>query len=161
MEHLSLCNPDMESLRKVAARNIAAALAQRGINEPALIKLGMAGGTAHRVFTGQNLTLDVLDQLATAIKIPAWALLHPDYNASEPLIVRSAAQMEAEVERLVRERIRPLAALIGGLSDTEEPRPDGRSAALPYPDGPATTGKPSGRPTAPTASTSKEKTRKR
>lgn len=138
------CNPDVESLQKTLARNLRAIQTARRITEPDLISLGVPAGSAHRGATpgGQNMQLATLAKWAKALKVPAWALLHPDFQPETAFTVMSAEELEAEITRQVRERLQPLSALIGGLSDTEEPRPDGRSVALPYPDGPATAGKP-------------------
>lgn len=144
MEHFLGCNPFVESLPKLLARNARSIRDARELTEADLVLLGVPAGSAHRGTTsgGQNMKLETLAKWAKALKTPAWALLHPDFRADNPLTIRTEAEIEEEVTRRLREMLKPLGPMIGGLLGTEEPRPDGRSVALPYPDGPATEGKP-------------------
>ncbi len=130
----------MNSLREIVARNLAAALYRERLKQPGLVRLGIPAGTAHRIMTGQNMTLHVLEKAANAVRSEAWELLHPRFDANRPLLVKHADEWEREVKRRVEEAFGPLASLIGALRDQTKPgtavRYDGESAT----DSPPATG---------------------
>lgn len=89
MERRPGFNPGMEledlpdGLAKTLAINLRALKTAREVSEGKIARSGgIATGSVHRATHGQNVTLDVLDGLAAAFGLPAWALLHPDLNPS-------------------------------------------------------------------------------
>jgi len=124
----------MLPIKLLLARNVRAVLDREGLKQPDLIPLGIPGGTGHRILTGHNVRIETLEAVARAINTPAWQLLHPEFDAEQPLIVQSAVEREAEVARRVRETLSPVAAIIGALRDEQRTGHVGRNAGQSYPD---------------------------
>lgn len=166
MERVSAFNPNVEPLRKVFARNAKAILGQQEIRRPKLVSgKRISDGTADRVLNaenGQNVTLDTLEKWAARLNAPAWQLLHPDFDVTNPLIVASVSEMEAEVVRRVKAALEPFIKMYGEKVDEQEStRPDGRSPAKPFGNLQAPKGKPSDDRADDDQTAGKAKTRKR
>lgn len=151
MEPFLRSNPDMEEpLAELIVRNGSAAAKMRGLGHAKLLKAGLSDGTANRL-TGkrpegekkrQNMTLDVVEKVAAAVKFPAWMLLMSEFDPDDPPIVtrRKGRDMELqtlalemavkivkEMRRLGIENIETAAAGIGGVPIDSEPDERGRT----------------------------------
>lgn len=118
------------------ARNAKAILDREEMKRPKLVSgKRISDGTADRVLKserGQNVTLDTLEKWAAKLKTPAWQLLHPNFDATSPLVTMDEDDLELEVVRRVKEKLEPFVKMYGGLD--EESRPDGRSPGKPFGD---------------------------
>lgn len=138
----------MESLQKILARNAAARAAVLDLSEPKLIKRGVPAGSANRITSpeGQNVTLAVLEKIATALAVRPWQLLVPSFNAQSPPILAGDADVEKEIERRVQVRVAEVLDHMRGmlLSAVEEKNPprDSRISALLLSAGAPAAGKP-------------------
>jgi len=64
----------MPSLRRIVQANFVAL--SDGLTQTELVRRGLSAGTAHRLTTGQNVTLDALETAAKALRVPVSALLN-------------------------------------------------------------------------------------
>lgn len=139
---------DPPPLDKWVITNIRAILERDNWRSTQLEAAGVAAASIDRIRhrSRHNMTLAVLAKWAKALKTPAWALLHPQYDAADPFVVMTETQVEAEIAERVRQKLEPFADIIGALYDakggpyrsiTSKPRPDLPPAAAESPRAPA------------------------
>jgi transcriptional regulator with XRE-family HTH domain len=75
----------LSGLRRVLAENLARVRDANDWTEVELAKHAKIGvGSAHRILNGQNVTLQVLQNISQGLRIPAYYLLIPDYDPEDP-----------------------------------------------------------------------------